>query len=718
MSTTYFGRPEHDGRRRLGADLDLIANWSRNFALRTPVHSYHLSKLSAEDQAKLFSSDARQFRLRAGPNETVSLETVKDGDADRLVDDPYTVTLDRDMIAMMRTSNYGRSEARNYELLCQVEDAQEESQAISAQKLSDALMRGLDAETAKKLADKAASDVLVSAGRKVVSRWKAERLENLLAPDNATPYSPPPQPNSASITLDDVQFKTTPTPPLTVQPPSFQSAGFAGDQITSQPQHAVKPPSPHASTPGYGSETTVGLTDSSSPTYTTEEMSSPELEFADSFLEEADGGVGLMSYGITEEFADRGYEAVFQTPTLPSRYLDPRDETSGGHLGAGLTKALFALPTAANGMFTSNAVSGALATGDTLGVSMKPLGKVLFAMDGINPPAQTSDNAFDPFIGRISKPDAPAPVFSPERKTTKYPLAEKKPWLGFTCYDVPYKPRNDQLVPKYWTTKLGKERYVRHKISSLKSEDSRLRSDHVLGHVAREPIHIVVDLSNITIGFYNSMKEQRGIPEKKRIAAPAFSFKNFDTILTRDRNVAKRIVAGSLSNTHAKRWPDYMVEARDLGYEMNILQRVLKPASSPRKRKTKGGSRGAESPASGADTSGDDAFLQQMKQGEQGVDELLHLKILQSAMDTPKPSTMVLATGDAASAEYSDGFKKNIERVLAHGWNIELYGWRRNISSAWREPEFVEQWGRQFKIVELDDFCEELFDMTIESLEQ
>jgi hypothetical protein len=78
---------------------------------------------------------------------------------------------------------------------------------------------------------------------------------------------------------------------------------------------------------------------------------------------------------------------------------------------------------------------------------------------------------------------------------------------------------------------------------------------------------------------------------------------------------------------------------------------------------------------------------------------------------------MVLATGDAANAQYSVGFKKIIERVLAHGWNIELYGWKRNISSAWREPEFAEQWGHQFKIVELDGFCEELFDMTIESLE-
>jgi len=155
---------------------------------------------------------------------------------------------------------------------------------------------------------------------------------------------------------------------------------------------------------------------------------------------------------------------------------------------------------------------------------------------------------------------------------------------------------------------------------------------------------------------------------------------------------------------------------------MNIMQRVPKPSASPNKRKAKGGKRSTDSPTSGADASSDDNASRggsKQKQGEQGVDEILHLKILQSAFDHgDTPGTIVLATGDAAHAEYSDGFKKNIERVLRLGWNIELYGWGRNISSAWRDAEFLAKWGHQFKIVELDDFCEELFDMTIERLEQ
>ncbi|KXX74737.1 hypothetical protein MMYC01_208614 [Madurella mycetomatis] len=800
MSTSYFGRRERDGRH-LGADFDLLAKWSRSFGLRAPVHSYHLSKLSNNDQATLFSGGAHQFRLRQGPNNTVKLETVEDGVPTQPPDENDTINLDPDVIAMMRSANYVRSEARNYELLCEVEDVQDESQAASALKLSDALIRGFDGETAEKLAEQAASDVLVSAGQKVLARWKAARLERLMAMEDETsvgtpkqasiipgdvqlnrtptmgsaptcdetpvptpkqaniPFTPAPvtvpqeacttlddiqfkkmetgrstamcdktainTPKRASITLDDIQFKRTPALRSTADVfdspfPKFDSpfSNSEESQATPRPQAGIKCPSPYAATPDYGSETTVGSVDSGSPTYSFDEvLSSPEFESVDSFIDDADGGAGLLSFGITEELGLRGCKAAVSTPTPPARFLNLHDQASGGHLGAGLRQAFFALPGARAMLAASTAASASM--GSNAFNAVNPAYTVIpFASDGMNSVAQAVDHVLDPFSGHNGAPNTSAPGFTPDPKTPKYPVAKEQPWTGFTCYEVSYKPRNDQLIPKYWTTKLGKERYIRHKIRDLKLEDTRLQSDRVYGLVARDPIHIFVDLSNITIGFYNSMKEHRGIPEKRRVVAPAFSFKNFDTILTRDRNVAKRIVAGSLSNTHVKKWPEYMLQARELKYEMNILQRVLKPASPSRKRKSKNGAREPESPASGPDTSGDDAYLQPMKQGEQGVDELLHLKILQSAMDTPNPGTMVLATGDAASAEYSDGFKKNIERVLALGWHIELYGWHRNISSAWREPEFGEKWQHQFKIIELDEFCEELFDMTIESLEQ
>jgi hypothetical protein len=281
-----------------------------------------------------------------------------------------------------------------------------------------------------------------------------------------------------------------------------------------------------------------------------------------------------------------------------------------------------------------------------------------------------------------------------------------------TCYDVRHQANKDVLAPEYWTTSEGKARYAIAKTLDLKMEDSRLLKNPGTGHAARQPLHIFVDLSNIIIGFYDSLKMKRGLPIQKRVSPPPFSFNILDAIITRGRDVAKKVVAGSIAGTK-KRRPDYMLQAEALGYEMNILQRVLKPLSPTFKRKSKN-VRELESATS--ETSGDDGLAVPMKNGEQGVDEVLHLKILQSTIDFKGGATMVLASGDAAHAEYSDGFKSNVERALDHGWNVELYGWSRNISSAWRDPAFTAKWSEKFRIIELDAFCEELFDMTIESL--
>jgi hypothetical protein len=94
------------------------------------------------------------------------------------------------------------------------------------------------------------------------------------------------------------------------------------------------------------------------------------------------------------------------------------------------------------------------------------------------------------------------------------------------------------------------------------------------------------------------------------------------------------------------------------------------------------------------------------KVAEQGVDEILHMKMLESIVDTAHPSTMVLATGDAAEAEYSSGFLRNVERALEKGWKVELVAWRASMSYSYRSKEFVEKWKGKFMVLELDDFAE------------
>lgn len=95
---------------------------------------------------------------------------------------------------------------------------------------------------------------------------------------------------------------------------------------------------------------------------------------------------------------------------------------------------------------------------------------------------------------------------------------------------------------------------------------------------------------------------------------------------------------------------------------------------------------------------------------EQGVDEILHLKMLESIVDTEEPSTMIVATGDAAKAEYSEGFMKMILRALKKGWKVELVAWGKSISMDYRRADFTNMWAGRFRIIELDQYAEFLLD--------
>ncbi|RHZ58070.1 NYN domain-containing protein [Aspergillus thermomutatus] len=219
---------------------------------------------------------------------------------------------------------------------------------------------------------------------------------------------------------------------------------------------------------------------------------------------------------------------------------------------------------------------------------------------------------------------------------------------------------------------------------------------------ASRPIHVFVDMSNIMVGFHDSVKLARKIPVKTRIRRLPLSFQNFSLILERGRPAAKRVLVGS--DRFAA-----IDESQKLGYEANILDRVhkvkyltrrqLKYRKNPRVSSQEGGS--------GSETND----TPEERWVEQGVDEILHLKILESLVDSDEPATIVLATGDAAEAEFSGGFMKMVERALQRGWNVELVSFSQVTSFAYRRKEFRAKWGKQFRIIALDEFNEELLDM-------
>ncbi|GAP93401.1 putative cytochrome P450 9c1 [Rosellinia necatrix] len=232
-------------------------------------------------------------------------------------------------------------------------------------------------------------------------------------------------------------------------------------------------------------------------------------------------------------------------------------------------------------------------------------------------------------------------------------------------------------------------------------------------------LHIFVDMSNIHIGFCNSWKASQGIPVDRRVRAPAFNYKILACIMERNRAAKKKVLASSVACHVVNRtqWPQHFVDAEKQGYKTRILNRVQKisPAIKVgRKRKTSRQEPSTVYPSTVA-TSGDESaedFARagyETRNGEQGVDEILHLNMMDSILDDmQEPGTMILATGDAAQAEFSPGFLEYATRALALNWNLELVTWKSTISSSWTSRAFRDKHGERFRIIYLDEFLEEL----------
>ncbi|QSZ28802.1 hypothetical protein DSL72_003307 [Monilinia vaccinii-corymbosi] len=221
-----------------------------------------------------------------------------------------------------------------------------------------------------------------------------------------------------------------------------------------------------------------------------------------------------------------------------------------------------------------------------------------------------------------------------------------------------------------------------------------------------EAIHVFVDYSNIIIGFHQALRLARSIPERVRIKFPPFSYLLLAFILERNRPVARRILAGS-KQSHTTELPTHFAQAQECGYETNIMDRVWKNRESTPKKALRGRGNGyLNGQSSGSDTSYSNIPVKAYQ--EQGVDELLHMKLLETLVDTKRPSTIVLATGDGAEAEYSAGFFRNVERALERGWKVEIVAWKNGLSYEYRSQSFRQKWRRQFTILLLNDFCEEL----------
>ena len=231
---------------------------------------------------------------------------------------------------------------------------------------------------------------------------------------------------------------------------------------------------------------------------------------------------------------------------------------------------------------------------------------------------------------------------------------------------------------------------------------------------AAEGIHIFVDASNIMIGF-------KDILRKYGVRQHDIAFDSLALLLERRRPVAKRVFAGSHREANPLPSIKKLVEtSKAVGYESILQEQVFISRDDSEKKKffddvKRLGWHKAQQLRSGSGSDSETGPVAPKTPSaprwvEQGVDEILHLKMCQSIIDTDEPSTMVLATGDGNVAEMSDGFLAHVERALKRGWKVELISWRQQTNGGYRNKKFRTKWGEQFKIIELDDFVEDLID--------
>jgi hypothetical protein len=152
-----------------------------------------------------------------------------------------------------------------------------------------------------------------------------------------------------------------------------------------------------------------------------------------------------------------------------------------------------------------------------------------------------------------------------------------------------------------------------------------------LGNKHDDGIHIFVDCSNIVIGFYNRLKYNRKISAAAYVRQPPISYHSLALVLERGRRVCRRILVGSNPRPYASErgLPDYMQEAEMYGYEVNMLERVQK-LKRPTTRKKKHGTGNGYATASGQSSGSETPFSGVSVVAEQGVDEILQMKLLES----------------------------------------------------------------------------------------
>jgi hypothetical protein len=154
--------------------------------------------------------------------------------------------------------------------------------------------------------------------------------------------------------------------------------------------------------------------------------------------------------------------------------------------------------------------------------------------------------------------------------------------------------------------------------------------------------HVFIDNSNIFHGAkHAAANSEKHVPS----CAVRINFKNLVALIEGGQVIGTRVLAGSVPPGNDALWR----YAQELSYDTDLLQRV----------ETEDG-----------------------RFAEQGVDELLHLKIANVLLDADDAEVLVLATGDGRLSGYNTSFPLQAQRALKRGWRVEVWSWREGLSNA------------------------------------
>ncbi|KAG0293977.1 hypothetical protein BGZ96_001961 [Linnemannia gamsii] len=217
---------------------------------------------------------------------------------------------------------------------------------------------------------------------------------------------------------------------------------------------------------------------------------------------------------------------------------------------------------------------------------------------------------------------------------------------------------------------------------------------------------------------------------------PKFNYSKFFDLLKRDRTAARQVLVGSSPLFQE------LDEAMEHQYETIILRRVKKfvqgelgavpvPVKQLRFQSSFSNGGGSSSFCDGTESSAIDKsaiFTTTMTtsttlptttaaagsgsgsgsggggaQAEQGVDELLHLKMLETLLDH-EPATIVLASGDGNDSEFGGGgFYAVIRRALDRGWHVEVVSWEDQLSGVYLDLALEYGYSCEHKLASTPD---------------